>query len=148
MSQRKIQAITRSEAQAHLSSAELLDQTMVVVKGRSWILLAVIVAILAAATVWGFAGRIPREIDGVGITASGSLPIVIENADVTGAVLSVPIRPGQIIEVGDTIATIEARRRFKPSCRHKRTSTRSWRRTRPPRPRNPILSPNSPPPTN
>lgn len=106
MSQRKIQAITRSEAQAHLSSAELLDQTMVVVKGRSWILLAVIVAILAAATVWGFAGRIPREIDGVGITASGSLPIVIENADVTGAVLSVPIKPGQIIEAGDTIATI------------------------------------------
>ena len=106
MSQRKIQAITRAEAQAHLSSAELLDQAMVVVKGRSWILLAVIVAILAAGLTWGFVGRIPREIDGIGITASGSLPIVIENADITGAVLSVSIKPGEILEAGGTIATI------------------------------------------
>lgn len=106
MSQRKIQAITRSEAQAHLSSAELLDQAMVVVKGRSWILLAVIVAILVAAAVWGFVGRIPREINGVGVTARGGLPIIMENADVTGAVLSVPIKPGQIVRAGETIATI------------------------------------------
>ncbi|MFB0984925.1 MAG: hypothetical protein QMB94_01415, partial [Phycisphaerales bacterium] len=106
MSQRKIQAITRAEAQAHLSSSELLDQAMVVVKGRSWILLAVIVAILAAGLTWGFVGRIPREIDGIGITASGSLPIVIENADITGAVLSVSIKPGEILEAGGTIATI------------------------------------------
>ena len=106
MSQRKIQAITRSEAQEHLSSAEQLDQAMVVVKGRAWILLAVIVAILAAGVFWGFVGRIPREIDGVGITAKGSLPISIDNPDITGAVLSVSTKRGDILEAGATIATI------------------------------------------
>ncbi|MGK0485656.1 MAG: HlyD family secretion protein [Myxococcota bacterium] len=106
MSQRKIQAITRAEAQEHLSSTEQLDQAMVVVKGRAWILLAVIVAILAAALYWGFVGRIPREIDGVGITSRGTLPVSIENPDITGAVLSVAVKAGEILEAGATIATI------------------------------------------
>ena len=90
----------------NFSSAELLDQLLVVVSSRAWVLLVIIASALLAATIWGFAGSIPTQINGMGIIIERDAPLRIANANATGAVLEIKVNPGDIVEAGGEIATI------------------------------------------
>ena len=103
MGQRQLKSIVRKEAMDNFSSSELLNQQLVVIAARSWILLAVIGAVLLAAIIWGFAGSIPVQIDGVGIIIEKNTPLRIANPTATGSVIERKVKPGDIVEAGDTL---------------------------------------------
>ena len=106
MGQRQLKTIARKEALDNFSSAELLDQLLVVITARSWILLIVIGAILAAAGVWSFVGRIPVQIDGMGIIIEENAPLRISSPNATGAVIERKVQSGDVVEAGTELLTI------------------------------------------
>ena len=103
MGQRQLKSITRKAALDNFSSAELLDQLLIVIAARSWIMLCIIGAILIAALSWGFAGSIPVQIDGMGIIIEKNAPLRIANTTATGAVLKSMANPGDVLEAGTEI---------------------------------------------
>jgi HlyD family secretion protein len=99
-------AIFRQVSLDRLSSPEQLDQLLVITSARTWYALAAVLALLVAACVWGFAGRVVTTADGTGVIVrqGGVLNIVTHGA---GVVTSISAKPGTRLKAHEVVATIE-----------------------------------------
>jgi hypothetical protein len=94
-------SIFREEAIEQASSVEQLDQLMQVVHLRDWLPLASIGALLAAALIWSFMGRIPMFTEAKGL--------LINSANDPNQLVSVsyfPIGEGKQIQPGDRVLIV------------------------------------------
>ena len=107
MSSRNISKIARAEAMEGFSSSEQLDQRLVVVRGQSWLLLLIAVAMIVGALAWGILGRVPSVIEGEGIMApQDTKPIEVDSPYAFGGVIEMIVPEGKTVEVGDPIINI------------------------------------------
>jgi len=107
MAQRQIHQIARSKALDNFSSADQLDQRMVVVPGRSWLLLVVAVTALSLVILWSFLGQVPHQISGVGLIIESRHPIVVTSSNAEGGVIDLMVPIGATVKAGDRIISIE-----------------------------------------
>jgi HlyD family secretion protein len=106
VSQRKIQSIARSEAIENFSSAEQLDQRLVLVRSRSWVVLLIIVAAMVLAIVWGVVGRVPHRISGEGLLIEKDRPVEVSSASGSGGVVELLVPVGEFVQVGQQIVVV------------------------------------------
>lgn len=59
--------IFREESLSRLQSPEELDQLLVVVNRKAWLILATLAFICFAGVAWSIMGRIPVRVDGIGV---------------------------------------------------------------------------------
>jgi HlyD family secretion protein len=98
--------IFRKVALDRLASPEQLDLLMEVTSPRSWIALLALALLLATATVWGFAGSIPTQVEGQGVLIkSGGVSDIF--AQGSGPVKEVLIKEGDVVTEGQVVARIE-----------------------------------------
>ena len=107
MAQRQIHQIARAKALDNFASADQLDQRMVVVPGRSWLLLVVAVTTLSLVILWGFLGEVPHQISGVGLIIELKHPVVVKSFNAEGGVIDLMVPIGATVKQGDPIVTIE-----------------------------------------
>lgn len=97
--------IFRQAALDRLSSPEQLDELLQVTAPRTWIALATIVVLLAAALVWSLVGSIPERVSGRGILLRGGG--VLEVATQQGGRLQdLAVEVGDDVEAGQVIARV------------------------------------------
>lgn len=98
--------IFRKVALDRLASPEQLDLLMEVTSPRSWIALIALALLLTTATVWGFAGSIPTQVEGQGvlIKSGGVFDIFAQGS---GPVKDVLIKEGDVVQEGQVVARIE-----------------------------------------
>jgi HlyD family secretion protein len=95
----------RKEALQRMQSPDSLDQLLVVVTPKSWILLLTISALCAVAVVWSVIGRIPISVDGFGVLINPGNVKGIQS-EVSGEITQLNIQVGQLITEGDVIAEL------------------------------------------
>lgn len=89
-----------------LSSPEQLDQLLVITSQRTWVALVTMLGLLAAACVWGFAGRVTTTAAGTGvIVRQGGVLNIVANG--SGVVTGIPVSPGMAVKAHQVVATIE-----------------------------------------
>ncbi|MFN0126877.1 MAG: NHLP bacteriocin system secretion protein [Verrucomicrobiales bacterium] len=88
-----------------LSTPEQLDVLMEVTKPMGWISLATTGFLLAMGVAWGIFGSIPIRVDGKGILITGGSLLDVE-AGSTGRINEILVKPGDVVQAGDTIATV------------------------------------------
>lgn len=88
-----------------LSTPEQLDVLMEVTKPMGWISLATTGFLLAMGVAWGIFGSIPIRVDGKGILITGGSLLDVE-AGSTGRISEILVKPGDVVQAGDTIATV------------------------------------------
>ncbi|MDJ0713511.1 MAG: NHLP bacteriocin system secretion protein [Prochloraceae cyanobacterium] len=96
----------RKEALERLSSPEQLDQLLKVVNPRAWIPLATAGSLLFVAVVWSVFGRLPLKVNGEGVLIYPHRVVPFE-APSGGQILTINIQPGDRVNKGDVIATLE-----------------------------------------
>ncbi len=95
--------IFRKVAVERLASPDQVDQLMQVTHARGWLALGAIVAIIAAALVWGIVGSIPTQINGEGILiATGGINTV--EAPEAGKITKLYVTVGQHIGANEEVA--------------------------------------------
>jgi HlyD family secretion protein len=109
VSKRKIESLARSEALSEFSSSEQLDQRLVIIGSRSWILLMVVVGLLVWAILWGFLGRVSNSISGEGLILGSSSPITVSSPTATGGVIELMVPVGEMVEQNQIIALVHNR---------------------------------------
>lgn len=74
---------------------------------RGWVVLAAIALLLLAGLLWALLGRAPETVAGAGmiVPASG---FADQGTSVTGSVREILVRPGDQVEEGQALATVEA----------------------------------------
>lgn len=97
----------RKSALEKISSPEQLDKALKVTSPLSWLSLIGVTLIVIAAAIWSIAGRIPVTVTTNGIIASpvNTNAVYTENA---GAVVSVYVSAGDVIDLEDEIALVKA----------------------------------------
>jgi len=103
---RSASSLFRREALEHLSSPEQLDQRVVLVPPREWILLSSIALLIAGAVVWGIWGALPMTVSGPGILVHPHRILPVQ-AITSGRIAAVHVRPGDQIAVGTLVATVD-----------------------------------------
>lgn len=98
--------IFREEALERLSSPEQLDKLMRVVSPQTWLPLVSMGCLVVAAGVWGVVGRIPLTVTGAGVLIRPS-HVVQFQASTAGQLLSLNIKPGDRVKLGQVLATID-----------------------------------------
>lgn len=99
-------SIFRQVSLDRLSSPEQLDQLLVITGARTWFGLAAVMALIAAACVWGFLGSVTTTAAGTGvIVREGGVLNVVSNGG--GVVTSISAVPGTIVRAHQLIATIQ-----------------------------------------
>jgi HlyD family secretion protein len=106
MSHRTLKSLVRQEALEDFSSSELLDQRMVVIAGKGWILLVVIVTSILLSIVWGIVGEIPITVNGQGVILDVKAPLVLQNPYAKGAVVEIPVKVGDVVEADQLLMLI------------------------------------------
>ena len=97
--------IFRKVSLDRLSSPEQLDQLLQVTRPSGWLALAALGLILAAAVVWAFIGSVATEAIGEGILIRrGGVSDLVSIGQ--GQVDEVLVQVGDVIEVGQVVATI------------------------------------------
>ncbi len=96
----------RQEALERLSSPEQLDQLLKVVNRRAWLPLATAGSLIFVAVVWSVFGRLPLKVNGEGVLIHPRRVVAFE-APSGGQILTINIKPGDIVNKGDIIATLE-----------------------------------------
>lgn len=110
MSQRNISSIARAEAVAQLTSTEQLDQRLVVVRGRAWLLLLVAGLLVALCVTWGFLGRLPRVVAGEGVIApDGTQPVEIASPAAVGGVVELIVPVHERVKEGEPLVKLHNR---------------------------------------
>lgn len=96
----------RKSALEKLSSPEQLDQLMQITKPRSWIALAAMLLVLAAAVFWGVFGSLPTSVTGQGviIRQGGTFKVVASGSGVVSEL--VPLKTGDVIRKGQILGRI------------------------------------------
>lgn len=103
---RNADRLFRREALEHLLSPEQLDQRVVLVPPREWILLSSIALLLAAGVIWGVWGALPMTVSGAGILVHPQRILPVQ-AITSGRIAAVHVRPGEQITVGTLVATVD-----------------------------------------
>ena len=99
-------SIFRQESLDQLNSPEELDQLLVVVNRKSWLILLTLVAICTASVAWAIVGRIPVRVDGVGVLVNpGNVKGIQSPA--SGQITSMMVRMGQHVKKGDVVALVD-----------------------------------------
>lgn len=106
MTQSKNNQIFRPEALERLSSPERLDQMVQVVTLRSWVPLGVVSCLLGGVLLWSIFGRIPITVTGQGILLQPRTVMQLQ-ANSNGRILTVLFKPGDTIQQGQTLATLD-----------------------------------------
>ena len=96
----------REEALERLSSPEQLDKLMRVVSPQTWLPLVSMGCLVVAAGVWGVVGRIPLTVTGTGVLIRPR-NVVQFQAPSAGQLLSLNIKPGDRVKLGQVLATID-----------------------------------------
>ena len=95
----------RQSALARLASPEQLDQLMEVTDTKGWWTLAALVALVVAALLWSFVGRIPTTVQGTGILLrEGGVFDVQTSAG--GQVMELSVVEGQAVKAGEVIGRV------------------------------------------
>lgn len=89
-----------------LSNPDQLDKTITVTSPMSWIALISVVLIIVAVMVWAFIGTIPTTISIEGIIVDTE-NIGAYHSNKSGVVAELMIKPGDIVEKGQSIAKIK-----------------------------------------
>jgi HlyD family secretion protein len=106
MSHRKLKTLVRQEALEDFSSSELLDQRMVVIAGKGWILLVVVITTILLAIGWGIVGEIPITVNGQGVILDVKAPLVVQNPYAKGAVVEIPVKVGDVVDADQLLMLI------------------------------------------
>lgn len=89
-----------------LSSPEQLDQVMQVTTPKGWMALATVCILLACATIWSFYGRIPTNVQAMGVLIkSGGIYNIVPRS--SGQLADVAVRAGNVVRAGQVIARID-----------------------------------------
>ena len=92
--------IFREESLSRLQSPEELDQLLVVVNCKAWLILATLAFICFAGVAWSIIGRIPVRVDGIGVLVNpGNVKGIQSPA--SGQITSISMRVG--LHTGDAI---------------------------------------------
>lgn len=86
-----------------LSSPEQLDQLLKVTDAKGWLILAAFAVVLCTAVAWGFLGRLPQNVNGMGmLVKSGGVFEVIALS--SGRITDVAVRVGDVVTEGQVVA--------------------------------------------
>jgi HlyD family secretion protein len=96
----------RKAAIDKVSSPEQLDLMMRVTSPVGWLALLTVAVMLVATGVWSVLGSIPDLVDGTGTLFRGER-IYDVKASIGGSVISLDVRPGSVVTVGQTIARLK-----------------------------------------
>jgi HlyD family secretion protein len=98
-------AVKRTGVADDPASLEELDQVMYVVSSRTWLALATVGLLLAAATAWGFLGNVLTKVTGQGILIRSGVLFNIVGVS-SGQILDVTVTEGQTIRRGTVVARL------------------------------------------
>ncbi len=101
----KQEDLFRKASLERLSSPEQLDQLMHVTTPKGWIALIALCALLAVALFWGIFGRVPTEVQGMGILIRSGGVFDVE-APGAGVITKISVEVGSLVKKGDVIAKI------------------------------------------
>lgn len=96
----------RKKALERISSPERLDELMQVTSPVGWLALGGLGFGILAAILWGVLGSIAVKVEGKGILMRGG-SVAEVNATLAGHVVAVKVEPGQVVEPGDVLLTLE-----------------------------------------
>jgi HlyD family secretion protein len=98
-------SVFRKVSLDRLASPEQLDQLMQVTDAKGWIALAALGTVLVTAAAWGFVGRLPESVAGVGILvkSGGIYEVIPANG---GRVIDVAVGVGDEVSEGQVVARI------------------------------------------
>lgn len=99
--------IFRQTALERLSSPEQLDQLMPVTSLRGWLALLALLGLVVAIGLWSLFDRVPVQVSGRGLILRGGQILQIA-APVAGQVEAVLIRAGEVVQAGQTIASLRS----------------------------------------
>jgi HlyD family secretion protein len=97
----------RKAALDKLASPERLDVLMRVTSPMGWLSLLTVAGILVGVIVWSILGSIPERISGDGVLLRGGANKEIRSSG-SGALVSLELKEGQVISVGQQVGTIAA----------------------------------------
>ena len=99
------QEVFRKSALARLASPEQLDQLMEVTDSKGWWTLTALAALVVAAVLWSWVGRIPTTVQGTGILLrEGGVFDVQTTAG--GQVMELSVTEGQAVRAGQVIGRV------------------------------------------
>ena len=99
------QEVFRQSALARLASPEQLDQLMEVTDSKGWWTLTALTALIVAAVLWSWVGRIPTTVQGTGILLrEGGVFDVQTTAG--GQVMELSVTEGQAVRAGQVIGRV------------------------------------------
>ncbi|KAF3884627.1 MULTISPECIES: NHLP bacteriocin system secretion protein [Nostocales] len=99
-------SLFRKESLERLSSPERLDRLMQLVNPLDWLPLTALGSFILIGLVWSVFGRIPITVSGKGVLIQPYQVITFESP-ISGQLKSLNIKPGQCIEKGHILATID-----------------------------------------
>ncbi|MDZ8109468.1 MAG: NHLP bacteriocin system secretion protein [Nostoc sp. DedQUE12a] len=99
-------SIFRKESLERLSSPERLDQLMQIVNPLDWLPLVTLGSFIVLGIVWSIWGRIPITVTGKGVLIQPHQVVALESP-ISGQLKSVNVKPGQCIQKGHLLATID-----------------------------------------
>lgn len=95
----------RQKVLDRLKSPEDLDNLLVTVSLRNWVLLAVLGTACLGALTWSILGRIPIAVEGFGVLINpGNVKAVQTRA--AGQITELKVRPGQSVKAGQVLADV------------------------------------------
>jgi HlyD family secretion protein len=100
------ESLFRKAAIDKVSSPEQLDLLMSVTSPVGWLALLTVGLMLTAVGVWSVVGSIPELVDGTGTLFRGERLYDIK-ATMAGSIITLDVRPGSIVEAGQTIAKLK-----------------------------------------
>ena len=96
----------RKEAIDRLSSPEQLDQLVEVVNPKAWVPLVGLGLLILVGGLWGVFGRLPLNVTGQGVLVRPRRVVQLQGAG-GGRVLTLEVQPGEVVEEGQVIGTID-----------------------------------------
>jgi len=99
--------IFRKAALERLSSPEQLDRLVPVSDPLGWLVLMTLLSLLFFITLWGVFGKIPEEVNGLGILVSEDGRVLDAMSQSQGTVLKLNVQENDLVEKGQLIAVIE-----------------------------------------
>jgi len=96
----------RSEALERLRSPEQLDSLLRLARPSAWAILLILAVIVALAVAWGFFGRIPIRVQGLGVILPAQAKIYSLQSQTAGIVQSVKVAPHDAVVTGQKIAVL------------------------------------------
>lgn len=96
----------RSEAIKGLRSPDELDSLLQLTRPAAWVALAVLLLVVVLTLAWGFLGRVPVQVSGIGIVLPAGTEIYQVQTPASGLVESVDVVLNQAVQEGQLIARI------------------------------------------